>query len=77
LRRGGVGALINDFLDTIFNLGVNLQDEELRERSPLVYADHDPIREDQIFKEVKVRLSNNVIFSFGGLFYPRLRDYHP
>ncbi|RPB21888.1 hypothetical protein L211DRAFT_409626 [Terfezia boudieri ATCC MYA-4762] len=67
LRRCGVETLINDFLDTLFNLGtdlINLQDGELRESSPLIYAGHEPIRQDQAVKEVKVGLSEKFIFSW-------------
>jgi len=48
LARGGVGTWINDFLDDLFNLGTA---EDL---SPLTYAHHEAISQDQTIMEVKV-----------------------
>lgn len=56
LGRGMVRELLNDFLDTLFNLGIDPQNE-LRETSPLIYSGHDLIRQDQIITEVKVTRS--------------------
>ena len=54
LRRSGVETLINDFLDTLFNLGTDLTAEDLRQTSPLIYEHHEAILQDQTITEVKV-----------------------
>ena len=57
MRYNRVEIFLNDFLDTIFNLGIDEQDENLRETPPLIYADHKQIRHGQKVTEVKVRLA--------------------
>ncbi|KAF8418178.1 hypothetical protein EV426DRAFT_620124 [Tirmania nivea] len=56
LGRNQIETWINDFIDSLFNLGIDFQNETQRVRPPLIYQHHEEIKQDQRVTAVQVRL---------------------